>query len=434
MLNIRGNIILSVVLGLLLFNHGFMQIRIGAIPLAEIAIVFFLITANTRKIAVRFSSVINPAPFFLWWMFGISSAFYYFTVNGIWALRDATNIIESLFILIGFSIFGMSKIRTKIIDKYPALLFLACVFALSYPLAPVLRELSPSISGGTGQEVSVLFSYANSSMMLLLGALYLVLNSKGKFIFERYGIYTAASILLFTIAAFQARTLYIQVAALIMILFFVKPQIAKQWVYLLFIAVILLLLGSFAGVEFEGRLGQKMSPDFLLNHFMTIFGIETQGLEGAAKGVGQRFNWWLDLYETWSENLTSMLFGLGFGFPLIDFDIAHGIAVREPHNSYISVLARSGLVGFSLWLWLHFSLLKAWFYSYSISKKVQWKKGELLLIVLFAYFVLVWCLALAEDGFEKPYNTVPYYFFWGVVVRVAWYAKLNLIGKNGIIN
>jgi len=33
------------------------------------------------------------------------------------------------------------------------------------------------------------------------------------------------------------------------------------------------------------------------------------------------------------------------------------------------------------------------------------------------YFICMWVLALGEDGFEKPYNIIPYYFFWGIVLR-----------------
>ena len=32
-------------------------------------------------------------------------------------------------------------------------------------------------------------------------------------------------------------------------------------------------------------------------------------------------------------------------------------------------------------------------------------------------------LAIGEDGFEKPYNIIPFYFFWGIVLRMAYNLK-----------
>ncbi len=430
---LRAKAVLYLMCGLLLLNYGFMQLRIASIPLAEIILVLFLATANLPLLLGRFSLAVNVLPFVVWWFFGVGSALYYFNINGIWALRDATNVIESLFVLVGFSIFGVAQIRELILKKYPRFIFVLCIYGLSYPFASILQTISPQVTAGAGHSVSVLFNYVISPMMLLIGALYLVINEKSDGFLNRNKIIIAACLMLFTVGAFQARTIYIQITALLIILSLVKPSVAKQWVYILFGAVILLLLVSLTGIEFEGRLGQKVSADFFLNHFLAIFGIESDGLEGAADGVDLRFTWWVGIYEWWSQKAETMLFGLGFGFPLIDFGVSHGVMVREPHNSYISILARSGIVGFSCWVWLHICLFSAWLYSYLTCKKVSWKAGEVLLILLLAYFIFIGCLALAEDGFEKPYNAVPYYFFWGIVVRLAWFAKLGKIGKNGVI-
>jgi hypothetical protein len=37
-------------------------------------------------------------------------------------------------------------------------------------------------------------------------------------------------------------------------------------------------------------------------------------------------------------------------------------------------------------------------------------------MVLMVFFICMWVLAIAEDGFEKPYNVIPFYFFWGIVL------------------
>ena len=433
-LSIKARLVFFTVCGLLIFNYGFMQLRVASVPLAEIILLLFLLTANLPVLLRRFSYTLNSVPIYMWWCFGLFSAGYYLSINGIWALRDASQVIESLYILVGFSVFSVVNNRRYILSKYPGFIFILCIYALTYPFSVFLKSLSPTIVAGAGHSTPILFNYTNSSMMLLLGALFLVVSVRNDFIFQKYGVVTAAILLLFSVGFFQARTLYLQIIGLVVILLYVKPSVAKQWLYILMAALLLLLLVSFSGLEIEGRLGQRLSGEFLVNHVGTIFGVESAGLEGTADGIGQRIGWWLDIYDRLSADLIAMLVGLGFGFPLVDFGIAHGVMVREPHNSYISILARTGLLGFLLWLWMHWQLFKCWRFSHQKCKQFQWRAGEKMLIMMLAYFVFIWCLAIGEDAFEKPYNAVPYYFFWGIVIRIAWFAKHNMIRENGIIN
>ncbi len=431
-LPIRTKIVLLLVFLLLLLNYGFMQVRIAFIPLGEIVLVLFLLSANLPVVLRRFSTTINPVPFFAWWLFGIGSAAWYLNLNGIWALRDANNVLESLYILVGFSIFGSFTTRKYIINKYPILILITCAYGFSYPFSQFLREMSPDIIAGAGHAVPLLFYYTNSSTMLLVGALYLSVNRGRANIFHTYADIIVAFILLFTVGFFQARTIYLQIIALLVILLFVRPASGLRWLYVVASAFVLLFLLVFMGVEIEGRLGQVFNAQFLYNHFMAIFGIESSGVVSAAGGVELRLGWWWDIYYRWSNDLMTMLFGLGFGFPLVDFGIANGVRVREPHNSYISVLARSGIFGFSLWLWLHWYLINAWRISYKKCKQVNWHHGEVLLVVMLGYFVMIGVVAIGEDGFEKPFFAIPYYFLWGVVLRIYWFSKRDMITNNGI--
>ncbi len=191
----------------------------------------------------------------------------------------------------------------------------------------------------------------------------------------------------------------------------------------LFLGLIIIILLPTLGLQFEGRLGQVVSIDFIYNHFMAIFGVDSAGLEGAASGVGQRIGWWLNIYEKWSVDLSTMLFGLGFGMPLMDFAIADGVVAREPHNSYISVLARTGIIGACFWLFIHYILLKIWRQLFIFTREMHYKKINSLLMLFMVYFVFIWMYAIGEDAFEKPYNSIPYYFFWGMILRMAWYKK-----------
>jgi hypothetical protein len=49
---------------------------------------------------------------------------------------------------------------------------------------------------------------------------------------------------------------------------------------------------------------------------------------------------------------------------------------------------------------------------------------------LLMFSVLLWISAIGEDAFEKPYWTIPYYFFWGIVLRMNWRLANNLLYSN----
>ena len=111
------------------------------------------------------------------------------------------------------------------------------------------------------------------------------------------------------------------------------------------------------------------------------------------------------------------------GVALTDFRDTLGTLAREPHNSVISIVARGGLVGGVCWFWLQFELFRAGFRTYRECNRLgRWGEGRLvLLIVGFAVLTLASCFG--EDTMEKPYNAIPYYVLWGVVLRIAYYLR-----------
>ena len=119
------------------------------------------------------------------------------------------------------------------------------------------------------------------------------------------------------------------------------------------------------------------------------------------------------------------MFCLGYGMPLRDFGLDPKYFIREPHNSFLSILSRGGLVALSMWLWMHYLLFRVWFRLYSVYKIFDNEQGIKILILLMTYFILVLVGAVGQDNLEKPFFVVPYYFFWGVVLRLYYVEKFN---------
>ena len=215
------------------------------------------------------------------------------------------------------------------------------------------------------------------------------------------------------------RTTYLQILALLIAFSFLQPRTVVQMSggMLIGLLILVILLGS--GVEITGRLGAKISLEFLWEHIAAIWGDKGGSAEiaGAAEGVGQRLKWWTDIWNKVTSSPQTLFLGLGYGFPLTSFKYFDGQIVREPHNSMVSVFARLGLTGLTAFVWMQVSLFVVWYRTFRRLRAEGETEWANTLLVLGTFFVMVWIGSLGEDAFEKPFNTMPYYLFWGVVLQ-----------------
>ena len=118
------------------------------------------------------------------------------------------------------------------------------------------------------------------------------------------------------------------------------------------------------GLQFEGRLGASFDFDFLVAHFLAIFGMcdpsHTRASARPPKASASASNGGPTIFQRMTQDPFSLLLGLGYGVPLTDFHSASGAVVREPHNSYITVIARTGIVGRGLLGLVMLSLIRRW--------------------------------------------------------------------------
>lgn len=432
---IRNNVVLVVVLLYLLFNWGFMQLRIppvagGGLPLGEIVLLLSLMTLNYTAVLGRLSLTIAIVPLGIWWTFGVSRALFDFAVHGTWALRDAAHVLESLFLLVGFAFAGDRKSLDRFFAWLPRFLFIAAIYGLLYPVrVQVFQSISPTITSGVGYNVPIFGSMATSSYLLITASIYLILFHGNRLVPNL----VAVLLLGYTLAVFQARTLYLTLIAVFGFLMLYRRSSLGNLGILVYVSALLLALVGLIGLKVEGRLGANFDANFLFHHFLAIFGICDTSLPGvcsAAEGVGQRLEWWNNIINRMTADPFSMLLGLGYGEPLTDFYGSSGAAVREPHNSYITVFARTGIIGAVCWALVMLSLVRRWHTTFRRCYELDWREGQNRLLVLMVIFICVWVLAIGEDGFEKPYNIIPFYFFWGIILRFSLLLERGEIGPE----
>jgi hypothetical protein len=431
---IYGALLLGVLTLYVLFNYGFMQVRVppvagGGVPMAEILLVFGLLGINYAALAQRMGQTVFLFPFLLWWLVGFARMLAGVPAHGIWALRDAVHVIESLFLVVGFAFAGNPANLRAFFRWLPLMLGLVAVYALTFPFGGRLEAFSPTITAGAGHQVALFFQYQSTPLFALLAALYLIVAFEPRTLAGRAtATALAVGLMAFTVLLFQARTVYLQLAALFALVAVFRPRLLGSLLLAMLAVLALAALLPVLGVEVRGRLGEAISLEFVARHVAAIVGLGGGGneaLQGAAGGVGQRLGWWFELWNRVTTDLGAAVLGLGYGFPLIDFVAygegyaSEGQVVREPHNSYVSVLARLGFVGLVAFVWMHMSMLRAWLRAYRRSMGGGDRALANRLLVLLALFLMVGIIAMTEDALEKPFFVFPYYLSWGIVLRLA---------------
>jgi hypothetical protein len=86
-----------------MLNYSFMQLRVG-IPLGDMGLILCRATVNIPVVLRRMGRSINLTPFLIWWCFGLGRAIVDSLEYGIWALRDAAQVIESLWLIVAFTV------------------------------------------------------------------------------------------------------------------------------------------------------------------------------------------------------------------------------------------------------------------------------------------------------------------------------------------
>lgn len=428
--SIRLTVLLVLIAGYLLFGYTFMQLRIPptglGVPLGELALAALLLGINWPLVLARIGTLIPLFPLLLWWGWGFSRLVVDGVREGPWAFRDGTQLIEALYLIVGFALVVDLADISRLIRWFRRLIIMSIAVGLLYVFADDIVAMSPTIPGGSGQPIPLIGTFATAPTMLLLGA-FLYMVEPGRSRLETLSHTLVAGFLAsYVVLVVQMRTTYIQLLCLAALLVLVRPGALRRLGSTIPVLAVLLVLVTSLQLKVSGRLSSEISLDFLANHVLTIFGIGTHGSLGeAASGVSLRFGWWLRLYDELTSDPATLLSGLGFGVALTDFRDTFGVLAREPHNSIISVVARLGLIGGIGWAWLQWELFRLAFSTYRAARRAGLHDQAELVLLIVAFAVLTLSSCLGEDTMEKPYFAIPYYALWGVLLRIAYRLKAS---------
>jgi O-antigen ligase len=406
----------------IIFSNGFQVIRfppVGpGIPAGELVLILCFCVISLLTLLPKMASEVWMLPILAWWGLSLTRCLIDTTVGGVWSFRDASQAIESLYLIVGFWSVN-SKGNLQYFFKWIRKIFLMlALLGVLLPFRETLQAVTPHMSGIMAGSNSLFFSMTNIAPLLIWVACWLLLDNWQKNRASKSKVLLACLLVTFSVAYAQGRTQYLAVLGIGAMLLLLKRKLARKWALILFAGIVIIGVVAGSGLELKGARGHEISLSFMARHFQTITGTSKAGdVEASAGGATQRIGWWRHIYLQMKDSPQAMIMGLGYGRPLTNFSVGGSVQVREPHNSYISVVARVGISGMLVWLLMQASLYFSWWRSFQLCKRMQWTRDQNHLLLILIFDIILLMVAIGEDGFEKPFWAIPYYFFFGVVLR-----------------
>ena len=325
---------------------------------------------------------------------------------GVLAVRDYTTPLEMLAVVVGFwavKEYGLGKwIRTWLVIFLVLLLYTSL-----YPFREALSASGPVV--GLQRPVPLLGQYVGAGIAVGAAFFFFHLNLK------RTWSFVLGTWCLVLLAILQWRGLYLAVPLAALAIAAASWRIGR--------GVALHLAGGFVLAVFvlflvaplvpQGRVG-SIAPEFYASHFLTLF-----GGEGPAGGtIEDRKKWQGALWDRVRDQPAAILVGLGLGPDLIPTHRGPGgVLVRKPHNDYLEIFARFGILGLGLWVGFIGSALGG---IWSAIKRQRAQDAETRFLVWVLALATVYLfVSAAQPLMAFPYGTIPLFTTLGMGLAVA---------------
>jgi hypothetical protein len=435
-LSLWQNIVVVSLTGLLVLSYGFANLAVDvvvAVPVAHLLMFSALILALRRRLHTLKPLLQEPTCWCLAGLFLLTSIHLTMEIPryGLYALRDANFVLESVFLLLGYLWAVRRKAAESWVEVFSGLFILHLAYVLTYPvLSDFLKGISPV--SGIFLDVPLLGYYSHLSLVLLYGAFFYVLLEDHLPSWPWFVLGALVLVQGAWLVINQSRAMYIGI--LVALVFLVLVRAGKHALRLaLRVGLgIIILFGciSLFSVELKGRV-VLVTPPSVAQHAMglaIILGkdpteaVSTDSSEEAGEvsqqplGPGEGTVTWRvqrfkEAWQRWKASPVTRLIGEGFGLPLTDHNLGGGVVVRQPHNTHLTVLARLGVVGLVLWIVMHGRI--ACLFLRTILRRSASGVEHRLILWLSVCYVLGMVFTTFQPWLEFSYGAIPFYVFLG---------------------
>jgi O-Antigen ligase len=388
----------------LVFGYGFANVGLTGrfpIPLSDVALAVLFgryLLFNNKWDLPRLCLAFAGALFLV----ACVRLFFDYRLWGSAALRDFTLYPELAFLLVGYWAmleFGLERWRRALTWIFLAQL---AYFAL-YPIRAHVQGISPQV--GLQKSVPLLGDYSGYSPAVVSAFLFFALLRPLRC------SYWIAALCLVPVAVIQQRGLYLATAtAILVVVGFGKNRSGLKLRKHVVTALVLGLVAmtASASVGLSGRLN-KVSPAFAIAQVKTLTGHNGPGSGSAAA----RTEWLHNTLHRVGSTPNGWLWGVGLG-PDLAFGFQSG-GVRKPHDDYLEMFARVGVIGILLFFGLLAGLLSP---LISGARRLGPEAASFIWWVLgtaAAYLIV----AGTQPLLAYPYGTMPLFLAGGAGLALA---------------
>ena len=403
------------------FGWAFQNFTISFVPIVYVFLLLLLLNSklSTNLKILQDVGLLNI--FLIYLMYNLVKLTINYFEYGLVAVRDGTFVLDSLFILVSLSFF--SSIEPTITKILKICFLYSFMFILFWFIRDSVIFLSPTITSPLGGQTNLFFNFSTINVTCGFFAFYsyLFLDSNNKkFIYFLF-------FLIFSLILLPKRMIYIwYISAFLYLIFIDKKNINFTFKLLSFFIVfyIIDLIGFFSIFKVKGI----NFFDFFKSHLLsTIPTFEINNIDDFFVGSQSTVSWRIDKWTMTISNVmatfNTFLFGLPFGVSLTDFYNTQGMQTREPHNLYITIFARTGLIGFILFSILHFKIIRILYKAYIKSLILRNKATNKLMILFMMYVLFIFGGGgISSSILSATYHSTQFYLFVGIWISI--YFKL----------
>lgn len=415
----RINILFFLLFCNIFLGWAFQILTIVNIPINYIFLILLLMLTINKKTINNLKTIKLYNILFFFIIFNLIKLFNDFFLYGLIAIRDATFFIDHIYILITLGIFVADEDLIKLNNILKYFFYSVFIFIFCWIFKDFFISLSPTVTSPTGMKANLLFNFSTLPFITTWFSFYLfVYPQVDKPIFKYLVL---IFLLFFSLIVFQRRFLYLGLIILFCISFIYQRKIVYKISIIFLVLFLILPLLSSLGITFSGKLGEVSNIAFFYNHLASSFsGYESQSdMFDISQGTAnQRIEWWSLVLNNQFSDFKKLLFGSNFGVPLIDFVGYQYISIREPHNSYITIFARSGLVGFILYSILNIKLIIIYINTLKHLNEHKFYFEKQILIFLGIYIMFIYSMGLADSVIAYSFYSIPMNIFFGIVLFI----------------
>ena len=302
MLNFYSFLIRSVpVFVLLVFagNHGISKIQVGPVPIIELMLLVFLSVYAFIKIPIH--STFPIFIYFSWFLFSFIFILKAFPSSGIYAFRDGIQVLDSLYVFVGFAcchfFFSSNTVGANYFYKIRALLYFISIFyCFAYLVGAKLTYIT----------------LVNTYLLFIVSSLVFYFNTKS----DLTKIFISILFLIIGFLIFEKRTIYFSLICSFAVMIFFNRSARVYLPYLVLVfSVFFLLLYTFIE-PFSSAISK------IYAHLLTSFGVYDVRFVSAYQGVVLRGHWFSQIFKDLMSSWDNIVFWFGVWYSFNRFSWA----------------------------------------------------------------------------------------------------------------